>query len=53
METPNNSIVALFNQLGLDSTKEGISTFISNNAPLQSNIELHKASFWNESQQNF
>ena len=53
METPIHSIVSLFDQLGLNSTEEGISNFIEKNGPLSGIIELHKASFWNPSQSTF
>ena len=53
METPIHSIVSLFDQLGLNSTEEGISNFIEKNGPLSGSIELHKASFWNPSQATF
>ena len=53
METPIHSIVSLFDQLGLDSTDEGINNFIEKNGSLSSHMELHKASFWNTSQASF
>ena len=53
MEAPIHSIVSLFDQLGLNSTEEGINNFIEENGPLPGSIELHKASFWNPSQASF
>ena len=53
METPIHSMVSLFNQLGLDSTEEGVKNFINKNSPLPSSIALHKADFWNTSQASF
>ena len=50
METPIHSIASLFDQLGLDSTDEGINKFIEENGPLSGKIELHKAHFWDASQ---
>ena len=50
MET---SIVSLFDQLGLDSTEEGIDNFIEKHSPLSGNVELHKAKFWNTCQSSF
>ena len=50
MET---SIVSLFDQLGLDSTEEGIDNFIEQHSPLSGNVELHKAKFWNTCQSSF
>ena len=53
METPNHSIVSLFDQLGLDSSEQGINKFIEENGPLSGSIELHKAHFWDASQAAF
>jgi hypothetical protein len=53
METPIHSIVSLFDQLGLDSSEEGVDNFIEKNGLLLGNKELHKASFWNSSQASF
>lgn len=53
METPIHSIGSLFDQLGLASTQESINRFIESNGRLSSNIELHKAAFWNTSQASF
>ncbi len=53
METPIHSIVSLFDQLGLDSTDQGIDAFITTNGPLPAAVELSKAAFWNTSQASF
>ncbi len=53
METPIHSIVTLFDQLGLDSSEQGIDNFIEKNGPLLDTKELHKAGFWNTSQASF
>ena len=53
MEPPFHSLVSLFNQLGLNSTDVGIEEFIDRNKPLQDNVELHDANFWNISQASF
>ena len=53
METPIHSITSLFNQLGLDSTEEGIKQFINANSSLPAGLSLHKATFWNQSQSSF
>ena len=50
MET---SIVTLFDQLGLDSTEQGIDKFIEKNGPLSGSVELHEAKFWNRCQSSF
>jgi hypothetical protein len=53
METPIHSLVSLFNQLGLESTDEGIKSFIETNGQLSADIELHEALFWSTSQASF
>ena len=47
------SIVSLFDQLGLDSTDAAIENFINRNGSLPGNVELYKADFWNASQASF
>jgi hypothetical protein len=53
MEKPIHSMASLFDQLGLDSSKKDINSFIAKHGQLAENIELHKASFWNTSQASF
>ncbi|HEY9051303.1 MAG TPA: DUF2789 domain-containing protein [Gammaproteobacteria bacterium] len=53
MEPPVHSLTSLFNQLGLDSSEQGIDKFINNNKPLPGSLELHNAKFWNSSQASF
>jgi hypothetical protein len=53
MEPPIHNLNTLFDQLGLDSTDAAIEDFINSNKPLQRNIELHNADFWNSSQTSF
>ena len=53
MEIYTHSINALFVQLGLDGTDEAIEKFVSEHKPLQKNIFLYDASFWNRSQATF
>ena len=50
MET---TIASLFDQLGLDSTEDGIDSFIEKNGPLSGAVELHEAKFWNTCQSSF
>ncbi len=50
METPIHSMNSLFAQLGLGSSENEIDQFIDENRPLAKGVELHEASFWNESQ---
>ena len=47
------SIVSLFDQLGLDSTDEAIEDFINRNGSLPGNVKLYKADFWNTSHASF
>lgn len=53
METPVHSIVSLFDQLGLDSTEQGIDAFIATNSPVPAAVELANAAFWSTSQASF
>jgi len=53
MESPIHSMSSVFDQLGLDSTDQGIEAFIDDHRPLPANIELHEADFWNASQASF
>ena len=53
METPIHSIVSLFDQLGLDSSKSAIDAFIVKNRPLPGSVELYQANFWNAAQASF
>lgn len=48
-----HSLNSLFDQLGLESTKDCIETFIEKNQPLPRNVQLHEADIWNLSQANF
>jgi len=53
MEPPTHNLTSLFKQLGLENTNEAINDFISKNRPVPSNLALHEAKFWNESQAYF
>lgn len=53
MDTGDHSLYSLFDQLGLDSSEEGIKRFIDTHAPLEKSVELHQASFWKSSQADF
>ena len=48
-----NTIYSLFDQLGLDSTDDGVEKFVDSNSPLSGKVELHEAKFWNECQSSF
>ncbi|MDT8404939.1 DUF2789 domain-containing protein [Sulfuriflexus sp.] len=53
MEGPVHSLTSLFDQLGLDSTDQGIEDFINTHKPLPGNVELYEAGFWNPAQAAF
>ena len=53
MQQNTHSLSSLFDQLGLDSKTASIEQFIALHKPISSNIELHKATFWNASQASF
>ena len=53
MESPVHTLTSLFNQLGLDSSEQGIDKFINKNKPLPGNVELHNARIWNNAQATF
>ncbi|WP_426357726.1 DUF2789 family protein [Pseudocolwellia sp. HL-MZ19] len=53
MKAHNRSLHNLFEQLGLASTKEAMETFITNHAPLDSDVALSQAEFWTPYQSAF
>lgn len=53
MEPYTHTLSSLFDQLGLDSETESLEQFIALHKPISSEIELHKFSFWTESQASF
>jgi hypothetical protein len=53
MYSPIHSIYSLFDQLGLDSSEQGINAFVAKHGSLPSNVKLHQADFWNEAQRTF
>lgn len=53
MEMQNHPLSALFDQLGLDSSEAGITSFIKKNGPLKAGSKLHEAEFWNRAQSDF
>lgn len=53
METQIHPLSSLFDQLGLESSKQEIQDFINQHCPISREIELHEASFWNASQAAF
>jgi hypothetical protein len=53
MYSPTHSIHSLFDQLGLDSSDQGIDDFVTKNGSLAANIKLHQADFWTAAQAAF
>ena len=53
MYTGNYDRPALFEQLGLDASPEGIETFIAKHRTLSNFVHLHEAPFWTASQARF
>lgn len=53
MQDQFHSFSELFAQLGLDSGADAIENFLSEHSPLDENIELADAPFWNSSQAQF
>jgi len=53
MDTTNHTLPALFSQLGLPSEDSEIKQFIKQHYPLEKNIELAQASWWNNAQREF
>lgn len=53
MEMQNHSLASLFDQLGLDSSDQGIRDFIRAHAPIIGTKALHEAHFWTPSQSLF
>lgn len=53
MDMHIHSLSSLFDQLGLDSDDSSIENFVDFHKPIPGEIELHKATFWSESQASF
>jgi hypothetical protein len=53
MYSPIHSIHSLFDQLGLDSSEQGINSFVNQHGSLPANVKLHQADFWNTAQKTF
>jgi hypothetical protein len=53
MYPPTHSIHSLFDQLGIDSSDQGIDAFVAEHGSLASNVKLHQADFWTEAQSAF
>jgi hypothetical protein len=53
MDTSPHTLSALFSQLGLPSSAEDITLFLHEHSPLDPEIKLVEASFWNAGQRSF
>lgn len=53
MESPNHSLPALFQQLGLACDPVGIEKFVTSHSPLKPGLKLDEAFFWTPSQAAF
>ena len=53
MDRSSHTLACLFDQLGLDSSQEGMQMFISMHRGLPAHITLAQADCWNKSQANF
>ena len=53
MQDQFHSFSELFSQLGLDAGADAIENFLSEHSPLDDNIELADAPFWNNAQAQF
>ena len=53
MDFPNHDLQALFAQLGLADEPAQIAHFIDQHSPLQQDVRLADASFWNPAQAAF
>ena len=53
MDTSAHNVSNLFKQLGLPSWEEGIANFIDQHSPLDPELTLANAPFWNTAQREF
>ena len=53
MDTSVHNVTNLFKQLGLPAWEEGIATFIDQHSPLDPELALADAQFWNVAQREF
>lgn len=53
MDTTEHSLSTLFAQLGLPDDSDSISQFIKVHRPLNEEVSLSEAHWWNESQKRF
>ena len=53
MDTTEHTLNTLFAQLGLPEDNDSISEFIKSHSPLDEDVSLAEAQWWNESQKKF
>ncbi|MDF1831542.1 MAG: DUF2789 domain-containing protein [Porticoccaceae bacterium] len=53
MDLSAHTLATLFEQLGLPSTESAINEFIDQHSPLDPQLRLEEASFWNPGQRSF
>ena len=53
MDTSTHNLTSLFEQLGLLASEQDISTFLHEHSPLDPEVKLVDAQFWNPGQRSF
>ena len=53
MDLSAHTLATLFEQLGLPATEAAINAFIDQHSPLDPQLTLQEASFWNPGQRSF
>ena len=53
MDLSNHNLPNLFAQLGISNSHQDIEKFVKANKGISSELKLHQAPFWNESQSSF
>ncbi len=53
MDLSAHTLATLFEQLGLPATESAINEFIDQHSPLDPQLRLEEASFWNPGQRSF
>ena len=53
MDLSAHTLATLFEQLGLPATEAAINAFIAQHSPLDPQLTLQEASFWNPGQRSF
>ena len=53
MDLSDHDLASLFAQLGISNSSKDIEDFVRTNRGIASDLKLHQAPFWNESQSSF